>query len=58
MANLSYRWITHMTIFLVTLVVALLLLRHVSSAQEAPRVQYRVLDSLPLDNKTPSWRRN
>lgn len=50
MANLSYRWITHLTFFLVALVVALLLLRHVSSAQGASRVQYRVVDSLPLDN--------
>ncbi len=50
MANLSYRWTTHLTFFLVALVVALLLFRHVSSAQGAPRVQYRVVDSLPLDN--------
>ncbi len=39
-----------MTLFLVTLVIAILLLRHVSSAQGAPRVQYRVLEYLPLDN--------
>jgi hypothetical protein len=50
MANLSTRWITYVAFFLVTLLVALLLLRHVSSAQGAPRVQYRVLDSLALDN--------
>src|SRR5262249_61655264 len=50
MANLSYRWIPHTAFFLVTLVVVLLLLRHVSSAQGSPRVQYRVLYSLPLDN--------
>lgn len=50
MTIISIRWITHMAFFLVALVVALLLLRHVSSAQGAPRVQYRVLDSLSLDN--------
>jgi hypothetical protein len=50
MMHVSIRWLTHTTLFLITLVVALILLRHVSSAQGAPRVQYRVLDSLPLDN--------
>ena len=40
MATLSYRWITHMTLFLVTLVVALLLLRHASSAQGAMQPNY------------------
>ncbi|HXX73508.1 MAG TPA: hypothetical protein VEI50_00080 [Nitrospiraceae bacterium] len=50
MANLSYRWITNVTFFLVAFVVALLLLRHISSAQGVPQVQYRVVDSLPLDN--------
>jgi len=50
MANLSLRWIIHIIFFLVTVVVAFLLLRHVSSAQGTPGVQYRVVDSLPLDN--------
>jgi len=50
MANLSYRWITHLTFFLVMLVAAFLLLRHVSLAQGTLRVEYRVVDSLPLDN--------
>ncbi len=50
MTNISIRWITQTALFLVTLVIAILLLRHVSSAQGAPRVQYRVLDYLPLDN--------
>ena len=50
MANLSTRWMTYTAFFLVTLVVALLLLKHVSSAQGAPRVQYRVVDSLTLEN--------
>jgi hypothetical protein len=50
MTNISTRWITHTAFFLVASVVALLLLRHVSSAAGAPRVQYRVLDSLSLDN--------
>jgi len=50
MAKRFPRGIVHMAILLVTLVAALLLFRHVSSAQGAPQVQYRVLDSLPLDN--------
>ena len=50
MANLSTRWITHTAFFLVSVVVALLLLRHVSSAAGAPRVQYRVSEALSLDN--------
>jgi hypothetical protein len=36
--------------FLIILVVALLLLWHVSSAAGAPRVQYRVMELLSLDN--------
>jgi hypothetical protein len=50
MNNTSARWITHTAFFLATLVIALLLLRLVSSAAEAPRVQYRVVDLLHLDN--------
>ncbi len=50
MTNVSTRWITHTALFLVTLAIAILLLRHGSSAQGAPRVQYRVLDYLPIDN--------
>ena len=50
MANHSLRWIIHPAIVLVTLAAGMLLFRHVSLAQGAPRVQYRVLDSLPLDN--------
>jgi hypothetical protein len=50
MANLSTRWTTYVAFVLVTLVVALLVLRHVSSAQEAARVQYRVVDFLHLDD--------
>ena len=52
MANRSPRWIIHLAIVLVTLVAAMPLFQHVSSAQGAPRVQYRVLDSLSLDNNT------
>jgi hypothetical protein len=52
MTNISTRLITHTAFFLVTLVVALLLLRHFSSAAGAPRVQYRVLDSLSQDNNS------
>ena len=50
MTNISTRRMTHTAFFLATLVVALLLLRLVSSAAAAPRVQYRVVDFLHLDN--------
>jgi hypothetical protein len=40
----------HSAFFLVTVLVALLASRHVSSAAKAPRVEYRVLESLSLDN--------
>ena len=50
MTNISARWIPYMVFFLISLVVALLLVRHVSSAAGTPRVQYHVLETLPLDN--------
>lgn len=50
MTNISARWIPYMVFFLISLVVALLLLRHVSSAAGTPRVQYHVLETLPLDS--------
>ena len=39
-----------MMFFLISLVMAFLLVRHVSSAAGTPRVQYHVLETLPLDN--------
>jgi hypothetical protein len=39
-----------MVFFLISLVVAFLLVRHVSSAAGTPRVQYHVLETVPLDN--------
>jgi hypothetical protein len=50
MTNIAARWIPYMVFFLISLVVALLLLRHVSSAAGTPRVQYHVLETVPLDN--------
>jgi hypothetical protein len=50
MTNISARWIPYMMFFLMSLVVAFLLLRHISSAAGTPRVQYHVLETLPLDN--------
>ena len=50
MLNFSIRWITLTAFFLISLVVAILLFRHVSSAAGAQQVQYRVMDSLSLDN--------
>jgi hypothetical protein len=50
MTRISIRWIARTVFVLAILVVALFLLRHVSPAQGVPRVQYRVLDYLPLDN--------
>ena len=44
MANTSTRWITLTAFFLISLVVGLLLLRHVSSAAGTPRVQYHVVE--------------
>ena len=52
MTNISTRWITLTAFLLISLVAGLLLLWHVSSAAEAPRVQYRVLESLSLENTT------
>jgi len=48
--NISARWIPYMVFFLISLVVAFLLVRHVSSAAGTPRVQYHVLETVPLDN--------
>lgn len=50
MRHLSTRWIILTTFFLASLMVAPLLFRHVSSATGAARVQYRVLESLSLDD--------
>jgi hypothetical protein len=50
MTNIAARWIPYMVFFLISLVMALLLLRHVSSAAGTPRVQYHVLETVPLDN--------
>jgi hypothetical protein len=49
MTNLSTRWITFMAFLLVIVTLALFMLRH-ASAQGAPRIQYRVLQSLSPDN--------
>jgi len=48
--NVSNRWMTYTAFFLVSLVMAFLLLRHVSSAAGTVRVQYHVLETLSLDN--------
>lgn len=50
MMNISTRWITHTAVLLVGFVVALLFLQHASSAAGVARIQYRVLESLALDN--------
>lgn len=50
MTNVTGRWIVHSAFFFMTLLVAVLVSRHVSSAAKAPRVEYRVLESLSLDN--------
>ncbi len=50
MAKMSGRWMFHSAVFFVTLLVVLLVSRHMSSAAKAPRVEYRVLESLSLDN--------
>ena len=50
MSHLSTRWVKHMGFLLATLVVAVLLLRVVSSAQGTPRVHYRVLDARTADS--------
>jgi len=51
MTNLSTRWITFMAFFLAIVTLALFMLRH-ASAQGAPRIEYRVLQSLSVDNNT------
>ena len=50
MNNIFARWVTHTAFFLAALVIALFLLRLASTAAEAPRIQYRVVDLLHLDN--------
>ena len=50
MTHLSPRWVKHLGFLLATLVVAVLLLRLVSSAQGTPRVHYRVLDARTADS--------
>ena len=50
MSHLSTRRVKHMGFLLATLVVAVLLLRLVSSAQGTPRVHYRVLDARTADS--------
>jgi hypothetical protein len=51
MTNLSTRWITFTAFLLVIVTLALFMLRH-ASAQGAPSIQYRVLQSLSVDNIT------
>ena len=51
MTNLSTRWIAFMAFFLVIVTLALFMLRQ-ASAQGAPRIQYRVLQTLSVDNNT------
>ena len=50
MTHLSTRRVKHLGFLLATLVVAVLLLRLVSSAQGTPRVHYRVLDARTADS--------
>ena len=50
MTNVSARLILYTVFFLATVVVAVFLSRLVSSAADAPRVQYRVVDYLHLDS--------
>ena len=51
MTILSTRWITFTAFLLVIVTLAFFILRHASTAG-APRVQYRVVQSLPQDNNT------
>ena len=55
MTNLSTRWITFTAFLLVIVTLALFMLRHVSAAG-APKVQYRVVESLSQDNNSNSSR--
>jgi len=50
MTNISVRSIALTACFLMTIVAAVALERHGSSAAGAPRIEYRVLESLSLDN--------
>ena len=50
MTNVSTRLIIYTAFFLISVVVAFLLLRHVSSAAGTTRVQYHVMETLSLDN--------
>ena len=51
MTNPSTRWITLTALFLVMVTMAFFMLRQASAAG-APKVQYRVLESLSRDNST------
>jgi hypothetical protein len=50
MTQLSSRWIMRTTVLFLTVVVAFLLGQYMSSAANAPRIQYRVVEPLSLDN--------
>ena len=50
MTHLSTRWVKHLGFLFATLVLAVLLLRLVSSAQGTTRVHYRVLDARTADS--------
>lgn len=50
MAKIFGRWTVHIAVFFVTLLIVLMVSQHMSSAAKAPRVEYRVLESLSLDN--------
>lgn len=50
MAKIPGRWTVHIAVFFGTLLIMLMVSRHMSSAAKAPRVEYRVLESLSLDN--------
>ena len=50
MRQLSIRWVKQIGFLVVTLIIALVLFRVVSSAQGTPRVHYRVLDARTSDS--------
>ena len=50
MPNVSTRWMTYAAFFVMSLVVAILLVRHGSSAASMTRVQYHVVETLSLDS--------
>ena len=49
MTNVSTRWMTLTAFLFISLVVALLMLRHASAAG-APKVEYRVSEDMSMDN--------